>query len=1296
MLTKDIYGKTLSNNFSNATVAYAQFVKPKITINLLDSRHLDLDGAITNSDSYANTAQGSRGYFFSTNQLINGYERQSFTWAVADAKDKYGDVIKADGTWYAMPSSLDDDYEMGWWSNTKSQANGVFASAPTITIPITAQKVNKVRITTSEFHGQILSFQLTVSNATYGNMINKTFTLDSDEYFKDVYIKSNIATQSDYMADEVVVSVLSTKNGLDYARIHEVSPMYEVDITDYVIDFSVSKTRDLHDSSLPIAGTQAGQLSCRLDNDSKDWNILSSSSEYGPYMKKDLKINVAAGWRIKKTEEILSNTQLSANLSNSGTTITVLDTSILPTGGAGNHFTVVVDPENENREVMLCSASASDTSITVVERGFAGTDAVAHTSGAVLQFDPYEYVPIGEYYVDEWQATTSDMTVTISASDWSKFISETVLSKGFLISNATAGEAVENLLLRKNFPKADIKKIEKYHKNTVAKGAVARYSFAEDKIDRDGNIISLEGGFKTYFWGMKPGFEFEYREIPYTNIPKNLSLDDRINNRREFTAPDFYSLSSNISNTYSASNAAVNFETFSFTGGDGDVYSQYFNGVVEGYYIPLWDGDQDLVVDVQNGGVRLYIDNTVIAESWVDNSTLTSISAYTYLSNTFLNLTAGTPYKLKIEFFHAEGSGNFTLRLFKNNSTLSSKTIVSPLEAQAVSAEDSIGSRNADFDVTVDEFNHHQNDGVYYYANAVSYGSNVSLGEPSSIVSSKDDKSVLLQDSGYVRIPNHETIRLSEKDFSYEIIANFYDGFFSSNGEYLSSWANSTPSNGFEFFFNNTSSHGFKVVTSTGVQTVSTNSKELEVTNYYHIIATYAASSKQLRYYIDGQEVANATITGTIVTQTGDITIAGRGASYTINTGPVDPAVTRNLYIDEFSIYDRCLSAGDILDRYYSYKVTSMQTFPFLYAIDETIRGAIDEFSFADLGRFYIDEENKARYEHYYRFFEEFIDQHANVQYTLADDKDIIDANLTVQLQTNKVVVKVVSVATNTTALQGIWRADSPTTLATVSLEANAAIGDDYLFVSTTVDPPFFTTGYLIVDSEIVKYSNKTDNSFIEVQRGQFGTTEANHTAGAKVREVRVYDAVYDSSPVFEVNSPFIIGIFDEEPDLIDILKFEPGPYLAKFIISASDDTDVDSFVYAEGTHPLTGKEYFTSISGKPVIVAGASEQVAEQTQALSENIRKYGLKELTIESKFMSDTDFASELASFIISKMSEPVPIINVTTMGVPTLQLGDKVRISSLDAFDIINGDYWLVSHEISYSNGVTSNLVLRKVV
>jgi hypothetical protein len=1505
MLTKNTYGANLSNYFNNAIEATAQNVKPKITIDLLDSRHITLENAltgnanITNTDAHIVKSEGSIGYYCTEEQMINGYERESFTWAVTDALAKNGKIITADGTWHCMPTSvdtdskLDGDYEFGWWSKTRSAANGVFASSPVITFAFEERKVNKIKITTSEYYGQVKSFRVKVKNSSLVDILDKTFTLNDDEYYKEFYLNSNNAIASSFLAKRIEITILSTKNGLDYARIHEISPIYEVDITDHVIDYSISRARDIHESNLPIGGSSSPKLTLKLDNTGKDWNIFNNSSLYGKYMKKDLKINVSTGWRIKKTNDVISNTVLRSNMSNSASSFTVDNSDIFPVGGVNNNFIVTINPNKENREVILCNAITSTNTVSVSERGVGQTDAETHIAGSVVTFDPYEYVSMGEFYVDEWSSSSSDMTVSVSASDWSKYLTEKKLTNGFLLEGKTVSEAVNNLLSRRNFPKGDFKQVLPYSRGISQLGGVARYSFSEDSIDKNGNLTTLAPGLRCRFWGMREGKESTYKTIKADALEKNLSVEERIKGINAYAAPDFTVNSPDISlprETGESSSNALNLTNYTFVSIiDSATYTKYFNGVIDGYYFPTTTGSQNLIVDILNGGGRLYLDDLLLASSSEENASIS-------LASNPISLIAGNPYRIRVEFFHGSGNANFSMSL--HSLIGATKALIPASQVRSVVARDGLGSRNLTGIVPtsyslydISEV-HNQNDGFIH--------SNAQLSYSQRIDSDNSDKGILLIDDGYIRIPTHTSIAVKEEDFTIEFLAKFNDGHFDiGDGEYLSSWANSNPTNGFEFYYNNVSSHGFKIKTTGPTTTTSfvSDNTELLQSEFYHIVATYKVATKTISYYVNGELKDTDVINGTIVANIFDTTIGGRGAFFTApssitrtnllvnpnfetnTTGwtassctvarvteedlfgsacaqttttttdfnniqtaliPVTPNLpytlsaytrnvsgsARNIYvaiqwftsagtyisetnsaaqgsttadsewvrrnctgtapatatqarisllngttgmsagwltnwdgvlfeqsstllpyfdgtysgtsatyiiktkawtgasnaststsvwnlnqeigppnarqfiIDEYAIYKRCLTPEEILDRYISSQVEYVAIFPYLYSEQEHLRGAIDEITLADLGRFYIDEEGYGRYEHYNRFFEPSINQHAVKQYDFSDTTNIIDSSLDVQIQTNKVVVKISSVSKLSDQSVVLWSADDGASLGVVKLQTEILTDTTGIRVSTTNEPVFANVGFLAFtkgnQTEIVRYGSKSDNFFLDVERGKFGTPILNEVPiDTKIREARYYEVTYDKKPAVTVLSPNATGIIVDEPNTIDILKFESNPYTARVIVSASANVAYDTHVYLQGEDPRSNIVSGFAIYGIPVISVENTAQVTEKKESLSENIRKYGLKELTIESPYITSVDHAQKIAKFIIDKVSDPVPIMTINTMCVPKIQLGDRIRIASLDAFDISNQDYWVISQEFSYGESISQSLTLRKV-
>jgi hypothetical protein len=74
-------------------------------------------------------------------------------------------------------------------------------------------------------------------------------------------------------------------------------------------------------------------------------------------------------------------TALSANISNSASSISVVDGSTFPSGA--NPFVIVIDRGSASEEKILISSRSSNT-FTVDTRGYDGTTAVAHSSGSFV------------------------------------------------------------------------------------------------------------------------------------------------------------------------------------------------------------------------------------------------------------------------------------------------------------------------------------------------------------------------------------------------------------------------------------------------------------------------------------------------------------------------------------------------------------------------------------------------------------------------------------------------------------------------------------------------------------------------------------------------------------------------------------------------------------------------------------------------------------------------------------------------------------------------------------------------
>lgn len=1326
MITKDIYGKALSSAFFSAIDAYAQKVKPKVIVTFLDSRHVD-SLSVTTNDPYPSNSRGTysnqmsgnsllNGYFFRPEQSMNGIQRQAYTWAIAGEKDNYNQVIKADGTWHCMPSDLDENYEFGWRSYTAStntpHANGGYSFTTPITLDynFTERKVNKIRITTSEFYGKISAYKIEVYNNTLSQFYNTHSSISSDDYFNEHIIPSNISND----VSRIVVTIYSTQNPQDYARIHEVEPLYEVDVTDYVISHSVGRQGELWENSIPIAGTGSSSASIVLDNTTKIFNPFDNASLYGKYMKKDLKINVYNGWRIFKTDKVFVNTNLVANITSSSTSLTVSDASEFLNGNSTNTFTLILEPNTANEEIVLCS-TRTDKTVNILQRGYGNTIARAHQSGSVVLFDPYEYVNAGEFYVDEWTGGTS-MEVSVKCLDKSKFLTEKQITKGFYVQNSTVGDAIEKMLMSTNISKKEYVQIRPYTK-FAKENAIALYSF-DSPVDRNEQSITPNRGLRCRIWKIPVGRENEVKDIKADALDVVLTKYDKAMGAKPYIPPSYVGYSTSTTNPMNnRTDRAVDMVNFSFTEGS-NTHSEYYNGVIDGYFIPTTTGPYNLNITTINSGVRAYIDDTVVLDTWSrlkTNSENILLSSYDYLGSN-IQLDAGVPYKIRIEFFHAEGARDsgraMTLQINMEAKTgtplvYGADTI---MNYTTVVARDYVGSRNSTFATVTSTnpytINKNLKNRNHYYNDAV-YVSLPSLNQTTGLVSEPNNKSVLVGQitrngdtfNTYIRIPYDESLNLasqSSSNFTDEWTIEVYaklPSTFGGDGEYISNWSNSTSTSGFEFF-NTSSSNGFRVIKHNGdVKTVSSNTS-LSTTQYSHIVAKHTDGS--IHYYVNGVKLDQEDGVGTQASWVNDITIGGRGAYFSAGS-ELGVDNVRSLYIDEFSIYNRALTDEEIIDRYVSTQIRELTVFPHLYGNDQSAKSIIDSITLADFGRFYVDEEDNFRYIHFYRYFEPSISQHANVQKTISSNSHIVSGDYNVQLQTNKVTVNVTEYNPLISNRQGLWTATpDPSTLGVVRLTANITSNSNTIPVSTTDRPPFPASGYLKIDQEIVKYSSIDSTNFLGVTRGEFDTTPAAHYINDLVREVRYYDIKYDNAPAFNIQKPLITAISNTFPPKIELVKFSTNAYNAELILAASTSVPEGELAFIQGTNAQTGEVDFTSIAGVPVIKQESSNLVKKQTAALTEDIRKYGLKEVVIDNEYIYSAAKAQQIADFLIDKFTTPVPVLEIQTIAIPTIQIGDKIRISNLTSLNISNTDYWVVSHSMNVGDTLDHSITLRKVI
>jgi hypothetical protein len=1200
-----------STKFTDAINSSVSTNRTRVMVDWSDSRHLEKTVgseiqtvSVTTNDAHASAAKGSVGAYFGPSQAANGWDRQASLWGVAGALDVNGQVIRADGNWSAMPNEEDSKYEFGWWSGTvSSSVDGTFTTDPYVDLDFGAARVSHIKVNTSEYYGQVSSIK--VEYKKFGESSWITHAASASIPSGSYSYESAIDNGNYLNLIGVRVTALATRNKGDYARFNEVSPIYREDMSSYIINVNTSKVHTLHNSSLPIGATASNTASLSLDNTSGKFSPFSTSG-YGPYMRKDVKLTVEYG--------------------------------------------VLVDDAN----------------------------------------NIYEYVPAGTFWVDNWNVS-SGMVVTAQCRDYTKFLSELQIDDGFLLSDTLAGRAVSDLALRTNFPRADIDYLKKFHQEAIDKGGLVHLQFKDgNPFDESSNTNVAEVGVWANWWNKS-----QDRWTPTEDISLEYNaLRDTIRTINTAAAPttrEVVSSNQDALNLNGLNNGVSDVFTSAQTSG-GSPY--YLNARFYTFFIAPTSGDFMFRLTTQNAGVRMYMNDTLIMDRWGNVDVPYNVNEY--ITADVGALRSGAAYRIKIDYFHWYG----TQKLFWEYSTNggSSWSDVASSSCYLAVAQDAIGRRDTySSSYGLDHYNH----GVYQ-----DDISPASLSQTSGMTSDSESKSTLFDSTSndhnqHVTIPYDESYNaaLSTADiytgeYSVEVLAQF-DAAIGGKGVYAGNIDDAhSATKGIGLFYTSSANGVYLRDGSQTLTATNSDNTTFGTSLWTHIVATYDGTT--LKYYVNGVLKASATGSGHASWASQNFLVAkstdsssGSSVSYYFDGK-----------FDELVMYNNALSSAEVLENYYVINMKEIPVYDYLWGNSTDVFNLMQEISTADLGMFYFDENNKFNYHHYNRFYESFIDQHALVQQTISDDSFIVSGSTPIDLQANKVTVRVTNPTLKAATRQGIWRAPSPTTLVIAGLTGNMTNSQTSMSVTTTEgDYPWYRSGYVKVDDEIIQYTSRTTYTFEGLTRGMFGTAAAAHTAvvdsvTTKVRETKYFTVKYAQAPSVDVYYPFIVAIDFEEPALVNVDVWEPTPFGAELVLSASTSNTIGDLVYVEGKNEMLGLQYFASISGVPINVQSNAEQIVEQSASNHPSIKKYGIKSIEIANKFITSATWASTIAEFIRNKFQDVVMVLQIRAAGLPQLQLGDRIKIGTFDNLSISNKEYWVIQIDTAFDGGISQTLTLRE--
>jgi hypothetical protein len=468
-----------------------------------------------------------------------------------------------------------------------------------------------------------------------------------------------------------------------------------------------------------------------------------------------------------------------------------------------------------------------------------------------------------------------------------------------------------------------------------------------------------------------------------------------------------------------------------------------------------------------------------------------------------------------------------------------------------------------------------------------------------------------------------------------------------------------------------------------------------DCTSPHHLVVTKKTVGAVVTYefFVDGVSVGSQDIPS---------------ALYAITDNKTYFETDMSTYISNFSYYDYALSNDRIKSHYIAASLSIVPTFKYIYTSDSSYWDSMLEIATADLGMFYFDEYGYFRYEYRNVLHDIIFDRYQNSQYNFSDSTNIISGSYTSDVQTNKVTVKINKSTFDANSTTPLWSSEQGESLAVTSITSDVTPASTSIPLANVDNPIWTLSGYVKIDNEIIKYDGINGKNLVKLTRGCFNTEIAWHIFGARARELRYYEAKYADSPAVVVNYPFVTQEITE--NLVDIDYYVSDSFSTKIAVSLKDpgvaaysNNGVNYFyargdyytniIFLEGKDPLTQSDNFFRISGVAVKNDTAKEVLTNITSEITDNIRKYRLKEIQIDNKFIANKFYAQLVSDYIIGYYKNPIKIFKINTIGVPHLQLGDCVTITNFTDFGMTNQKFWIMNISISYDGGISQSLDLK---
>lgn len=1015
--------------------------------------------------------------FFSPEQVMNGIKEETLPVMECDMNNESNYALTPNGVYFAMDEDIDHTVtEVGWRSRSLSDVNGDYATKPIVGATFEARYANQIDVYTAHSKGRVDGL--------------KVFYFDIDGAEIDTGLTSfpagedvvSVDLGGDIIITGVKVQIYSTQNPEDYARIHEIDPLYIKDVSADIVDFSVTSSRENYEDTLPVGHNNANTLDITLANTDKKYSA-STRSQYHHYLRETsaMRSLFDTATILLRGPKIPWDYQIGDEWVNEGTL-----------GTAYNAVPAFMDANDPLMDGVLGVTDAH-----FFERPYPG-----------LLIDD-QYV-VGDTYAPG--GTTPSIAGLIIPHHASlDFPSAGALTFMFDITPVNSEDPSYKIVWKYPSTSLPLSTIANYGSNA---GGWVLECIDDTGGGADGITSTLFAGFTgtadPYPAGWEGVVADENPQARQTIAVRVDRSDDSITLFRNGeilgtdTITDPGDFTTNAPICIGQDNYYHNIVFWDTALTDDEILAahielQYFEPIDNNYIVPdvqfdvalKWDGAAD---EVAQG--KFYVDTweqsssnmTTTAscrdfskffEEKVDEKGIFFTDVSCGFASSVLARSAGVPNK-DVRYYDKYSKvvvrdypiGLWTLGFVADSN--------GDLVEEIVDGQSYNGYLFGDYWNKSTDLHYAQING----ANIAPHAESLIPGEPLAYSTSfpgTANQRVLINDAALFDLSTAWTV---ECIVSPDVID---DAFI------IGKITNTSVPNNNNFQLSMSSTGTFSASTTNSGDTsgvvLATSAAVAEVGGIYHLVARFDGAAQEISISVNGVTTTSATGFSTCQTNSNGIGIGGIPYTLGLDLG-------FDGKIQYVSIYDRALSDDEVEQHYIASRLEEVHQFPYLYSIEQTILDTLLEWSTADLGVFFFDELGVFNYEYRNTIHDESISQHATSQFDLTQNSNVVDGSINAELQANKIKVEVNPVTTINSDRQSIWRAEDNESLAIAGLRNTVGLNDTTIDVNNTQKPPWKKSGYFKIDDEIMSYDGIDGKTFLNVKRGLFDTIQTTHTNG--------------------------------------------------------------------------------------------------------------------------------------------------------------------------------------------------------